>query len=142
MKNLKLPVGQTIQYKIPCSGEPLPEVIWTVNGKQLKPSNRCKITIERGLTKLKVWNVFTVDECVQIEQNSVFQIENAVRGDSGQYTLTLKNPSGEASCTARVLVVSKPSPPIGPITIDKINKEGALLGWKPPEDDGGEPIEG
>lgn len=36
----------------------------------------------------------------------------------------------------------KPGPPEGPLEVSDIHKDGCLLKWKKPKDDGGEPIEG
>uniref|UniRef100_A0AC34GPF1 Twitchin n=1 Tax=Panagrolaimus sp. ES5 TaxID=591445 RepID=A0AC34GPF1_9BILA len=119
IKDLRLKVGETIKYEVPFTGEPTPTVTWTVNGKPLK-GGRVKMTTERKKTILK--------------------IENAERGDSGQYSINLKNPSGGADSTAKVTVVSKPRPPKGPLEINDICADGATIAWQPPEDDGGEPI--
>ena len=122
IKDLRLKVGETIKYDVPISGEPTPEVTWTVDGKPLKVGGRCKMTTERG--------------------KHVLKIENAVRGDSGQFTITLKNSSGTCDSTARVTVVGRPTPPKGPLDITNVNAEGCDLAWNPPEDDGGEPLTG
>ncbi|KAK0400071.1 hypothetical protein QR680_003339 [Steinernema hermaphroditum] len=120
IEDMTIKVGETIKYDVPIAGEPLPEVTWTVDGKQLKAIGRVKMSSERGKTVLK--------------------IENAERGDSGKFTISLKNPSGTASSTARVTVVGKPSPPQGPLSVKEICGDGATLSWKPPEDDGGDPL--
>ncbi|PAV56317.1 hypothetical protein WR25_15732 isoform E [Diploscapter pachys] len=122
IKDLRLKVGETIKYDVPISGEPTPEVAWSVDGKPLKAGGRCKMTTERG--------------------KHVLKIENAVRGDSGQFTITLKNSSGTCDSTARVTVVGRPTPPKGPLDISNVNAEGCDLAWNPPEDDGGEPLTG
>lgn len=70
------------------------------------------------------------------------QVDNVIRGDTGMYRIVLKNPSGEASAQAMVTVVSKPTPPRGPMEVKDVCKDGALVSWEAPEDDGGEPIEG
>uniref|UniRef100_A0AC34RIM6 Twitchin n=1 Tax=Panagrolaimus sp. JU765 TaxID=591449 RepID=A0AC34RIM6_9BILA len=119
IKDLRLRVGETIKYEVPIAGEPLPTASWSVGGKPLK-GPRVKMTTERKKTILKV--------------------ENAERGDSGQYTIVLKNASGTCESTARVTVVGRPMPPKGPIGINDIHANGCTLDWKPPEDDGGEPI--
>uniref|UniRef100_A0A1I7S352 non-specific serine/threonine protein kinase n=1 Tax=Bursaphelenchus xylophilus TaxID=6326 RepID=A0A1I7S352_BURXY len=121
IKDQRLKVGETIKYEVPIAGEPLPTVSWTVNGKPLKAQGRVKITTEKGKTILK--------------------IENAERGDSGQFTITLKNPSGQCDSSAKVTVVGRPSAPKGPLGITDINAEGATISWNPPDDDGGEPLE-
>ncbi|KJH43663.1 fibronectin type III domain protein [Dictyocaulus viviparus] len=120
--DLRVKVGETIKYDVAIAGAPVPEISWVVNGKPLKPKGRVKMSTERGNTKLK--------------------IENAERGDSGQFTLILKNPSGTVDSTAKVIVVGKPSPPLGPLDITDVHGEGATLAWNQPEDDGGDPLTG
>jgi hypothetical protein len=78
----------------------------------LKAGGRVKIATEKGKTLLK--------------------IENAVRGDSGQFTITLKNASGQCDSTARVTVVGRPSPPEGPLNVTEICADGCNLDWLPP----------
>lgn len=90
---MRLKVGETIKYEVPITGEPLPSVIWVVNGKSLKAQGRVKMTTERGKTVLK--------------------IQNAERNDSGQFTITLKNKMGTVDSSATVTVVGKPDPPKG-----------------------------
>uniref|UniRef100_A0A7E4VU92 non-specific serine/threonine protein kinase n=1 Tax=Panagrellus redivivus TaxID=6233 RepID=A0A7E4VU92_PANRE len=121
IKDLRLKVGETIKYEVPFTGEPLPSVTWTVNGKPLKQITRVKLSTDR--------------------KKHILKIENAERGDSGKFTIVLKNPSGSADSTAQVTVVGKPRPPKGPLGIADICADGATLSWLPPEDDGGEPIE-
>ncbi|ULT95623.1 hypothetical protein L3Y34_004374 [Caenorhabditis briggsae] len=122
IKDLRLKVGETIKYEVPISGEPLPDCTWIVNGKPLKAVGRVKMSSERG--------------------KHVMKIENAVRGDSGQYTITLKNSSGTCDSTATVTVVGRPTPPKGPLDITDVCADGASLSWNPPEDDGGDPLTG
>lgn len=40
----------------------------------------------------------------------------------------------------QVLVVDKPSPPVGPLDCSDITPDTCTLSWKPPLDDGGSPI--
>ncbi|VDO68159.1 unnamed protein product [Heligmosomoides polygyrus] len=122
IKDLRLKVGETIKYDVAITGEPLPEVAWSVDGKPLKAIGRVKMSTERGKTKLK--------------------IENAERGDSGQFTIVLKNTSGTAESTARVTVVGRPTPPKGPLDVTDVHVDGCTLDWNPPEDDGGDPLTG
>lgn len=56
--------------------------------------------------------------------------------------MTLKNDSGKCDSTATVTVVGPPDQPKGPLLISDICGDGVTLAWKPPDDDGGEPLEG
>jgi hypothetical protein len=47
-------VGETIKYEVALTGEPSPDVIWTVNGKPLTAGGRIKMTNERKKHVLKV----------------------------------------------------------------------------------------
>lgn len=73
---------------------------------------------------------------------TVLKIEDAQRGDSGKFTIKLKNKSGDCSSTARVTVVGRPDAPQGPLAVSDVCADGATLAWKPPADDGGEPLTG
>ncbi|CAJ0936046.1 unnamed protein product, partial [Mesorhabditis belari] len=122
IKDQRLKVGETIKYDVPISGEPTPEVSWLVNGKPLKSGGRVKMTTERG--------------------RHVLKIENAERGDSGKFTIVLKNPSGTCEDSAVVTVVGRPAPPEGPLDVSDVCADGATVGWNPPKDDGGDPLTG
>lgn len=87
MKNLKVKVGETIKYDIKIGGEPQPDVEWLQGTKSLKPGVRIKMQNERTKAMLK--------------------IENAERGDSGKYTIELRNASGETSASAMVIVIGE-----------------------------------
>jgi hypothetical protein len=127
MRDLKLRTGETIKYDLPCSGEPLPEAKWFVNDKELKQVQRVRVS--------------TGKDGASSGTRTVLKIENAIRSDSGIYEIVLKNASGEARCSAQVTVVSRPSPPKGPLEVKDVCKGGATLNWDVPEDDGGEPLE-
>lgn len=73
---------------------------------------------------------------------TVLKIEDAQRSDSGRFCIKLKNKSGECQSEATVTVVGRPDPPRGPLEVGDICKDGAKLAWKPPADDGGEPLTG
>lgn len=74
-------------------------------------------------------------------KRAIMKVENAVRGDSGPYSLTLKNPKGECSGKCNVTVVGKPAAPKGPLKTKDVHGHGCTLEWEPPEDDGGEELE-
>lgn len=66
-----------------------------------------------------------------------FFIPSAKRSESGNYTLKLKNEVGETSGLFEVIVQDRPSTPQGPVEVSNVTKEGCVLSWQPPEDDGG-----
>ncbi len=63
------------------------------------------------------------------------------RKDGGKYTLTATNNSGTDKCDVEVTVLSKPTAPQGPLEIKDVYADHMTLEWKPPEDDGGLPVD-
>ncbi|CAG2161698.1 unnamed protein product [Oppiella nova] len=122
LKNVVVKKGAIIKYDIQFGGEPPPDVVWTINSTELKPSSR--ISIENT------------------PKTTLLIIKQAVRGDSGKITLTLTNSSGSVSSTADVVVLDKPTPPEGPLIVEEIFAESAKLKWKQPKDLGGSELKG
>ncbi|XP_047102318.1 twitchin isoform X3 [Schistocerca piceifrons] len=120
LQDLIVRAGQRINYTIPIEASPKPTATWTVNGKKVEPGVRADI---HTTTK-----------------STVFEILFSVRADTGRYTLTLENKYGQASASANVTVLDRPSPPEGPLIVSDVTKESARLSWKVPLDDGGSPI--
>lgn len=65
-------------------GEPTPEINWTRNGREIKPSEDYEITTEDNRTTLK--------------------ISKKTKQKSGKYQVTAKNPKGEAKSSGSVTV--------------------------------------
>src|SRR5699024_8791986 len=65
----------------------------------------------------------------------------ATRANSGIYTIRATNKHGEDEAEVEVTVLDRPSPPGGPLRVEDVHAEGATLKWRPPEDDGGLPID-
>jgi hypothetical protein len=57
------------------------------------------------------------------------------------YKILAVNEHGKDECEIEFVVLGPPGPPIGPIEVSDVHKEGCKLKWKPPLDDGGSPIE-
>uniref|UniRef100_A0A915Q578 non-specific serine/threonine protein kinase n=1 Tax=Setaria digitata TaxID=48799 RepID=A0A915Q578_9BILA len=121
LKSLTVKAGQSVKWDIEIGGEPAPEVNW-----------------------LKSDQVLASSESLQIEAkkhgHTVLYILSAKRSDSNKYTLKVKNSTGEQSGTAELTVLDKPSRPQGPLQVSEVFENNCKLTWKPPEDDGGEPI--
>lgn len=121
MKDLRVRAGRPISFTVAIRGEPAPSASWSINGKVVLPA----------------------DQRVEVESTSttaIINIPSSVREDSGSYTLTLRNPYGDVSASAKVTVLDKPTPPEGPLEISDISKESCKLRWKAPKDDGGTPV--
>ncbi|KAG1672466.1 Twitchin [Nymphon striatum] len=121
-KDVTLRAGQALKFDVDVQGEPPPEIIWNVDGKSLESSNRSLIENENYNTKLTV--------------------RQMTRKDDSDYNIIATNTSGKDSVTVHVTVLDKPSAPGGPLEVSDVHKEGCKLKWKPPEDDGGMPVDG
>lgn len=120
LEDITVKAGQRFGWTIPIEASPKPTAKWTVNGKEIKPSDR-------------------VDMAVYNNKVS-FDISSSLRSDAGRYTLTLTNDLGSFSASAQVTVLDKPGPPQPPLDVSCVTKESARIAWKPPLDDGGSPI--
>jgi hypothetical protein len=114
---IKIKAGSNFVYDIKVSGEPPPEIKWSLKGQQVTPSDRTKINNQDYNTKLNV--------------------RNATRAESGIYTITASNVNGTDIAEVEVIVLDRPSPPNGPLKVQDVHAEGATLKWQPPSDDGG-----
>lgn len=63
------------------------------------------------------------------------------RCHAGKYTLTATNASGTDTHSVEIIILGRPSNPLGPLDVTNVFEDRADLEWKAPEDDGGVPIE-
>ncbi|XP_013148822.1 PREDICTED: twitchin isoform X2 [Papilio polytes] len=120
LRDITVIAGEEIKITVPFTGNPRPKVSWIVNNDEVFPDNRIRF--------------------VTSDRDTVFLNSSAKRSDTGSYTVQLLNCEGSDSGTCRVLVVDKPSPPVGPLDCSDITPDTCTLSWKPPLDDGGSPI--
>ena len=120
MLDVKVRAGAFFDFDVPVSGEPPPKKEWALKGNAICSGDRIKIVNEDYNTRVRVLE--------------------ALRSDSGEYTLTARNINGKDTATLRVVVLDVPSPPEGPLKIKDVTKSGCRLSWNPPKDDGGSEI--
>ncbi|XP_011787227.1 PREDICTED: immunoglobulin-like and fibronectin type III domain-containing protein 1 [Colobus angolensis palliatus] len=63
------------------------------------------------------------------------------RKDSGQYSVMLRSEGGSVQAKLTLQVIDKPDPPQGPMEVQDCHRAGVCLRWRPPRDDGGQPVE-
>ncbi len=114
-------IGQPLKFNVNITGEPPPEVAWFLGDKAVHSDNRISIENPDYLSK--------------------FAISKAERKHSGKYRITAKNSSGSDEAEVEVLVLSKPTKPKGPLEVSEVFEDHMTLDWKPPDDDGGAPID-
>uniref|UniRef100_A0A673JCM6 Titin n=1 Tax=Sinocyclocheilus rhinocerous TaxID=307959 RepID=A0A673JCM6_9TELE len=112
-KTLIVKDGSSFTLRVPFKGKPVPHVMWNKPDVDL----RVRAAID------------TTDNCTSIT------IEQATRDDSGKYTVTLQNVS-----FVNIVVLDRPSPPVGPVEMCDVTEDSVSLKWLPPAYDGGSPI--
>lgn len=112
--------GHEFSITVPFIGNPKPKPTWIINGNEVEPDERIKFESNNTET--------------------IYHNKSARRNETGVYTIVLKNSEGTDSATCRVLVVDKPSPPVGPLDVSDVTPDTCTLSWKSPLDDGGSPI--
>lgn len=121
LQKIKIKAGQNFNFDVAVSGEPAPETEWKLKDSKVRTGGNVKLTDEPYNTKLVV--------------------RGATRANSGVYSLKATNKYGEDEADVEVIVLDRPSPPGGPLKVEDVYAEGASLKWRPPEDDGGMPID-
>lgn len=99
----------------------MPTTKWLMKGKEIKSGDNVKVQHSDYFTKISV--------------------RNATRSDAGTYTVTAENVNGKDIAEVDVIVLDVPSPPGGPLKVSDVHANGCKLAWKPPADDGGNPVE-
>lgn len=120
LHDIRIKAGTILHVDIDFIGEPAPEVVWSVAGKELQTDARTTIT--------------------SIGYHTIVNTVNAKRSDSGLYHLLLRNSSGIDEGSFQVIVLDRPGPPEGPLEYEEITAQSVTLSWKPPKDNGGSEI--
>ena len=114
-------VGQTVLIDVDVEGEPMPTTMWTLLGNEVKAEGNIKI--------------------VHSDFNTKFTIENGQRKNSKQYKVVATNDHGKDEEFVDIVFLGRPSAPMGPLEVYGITADSCKLNWRPPEDDGGKPIQ-
>uniref|UniRef100_A0A803YD93 Titin n=1 Tax=Meleagris gallopavo TaxID=9103 RepID=A0A803YD93_MELGA len=120
-RDVVVKAGEVFKVNADIAGRPIPVVSWTKDGKELEGKARVEIASTDHATAI------TVKDCI--------------RGDSGQYVLTLQNVAGTRSLAINCKVLDRPGPPAGPLEITGLTAEKCHLSWGPPQENGGADID-
>lgn len=123
LKNVVIKKNQMFKFDIKFGGEPEPNVKWLKDGKEIVADDD-RITIEKH------------------ERNTIITVKRGVRSDSGKYALELSNGSGTIQSQCDVIVLDKPTPPLGPLEPVEVRSTHAKVKWNKPKDNGGSDITG
>lgn len=123
LKTIIVKSGQSVFFDVNVRGEPPPTIEW-FHGKS-----------ETSLSAGEVYSIINVD------YNTKFTMLKATRKLTGKYRIKATNRNGTDEADVDITVLGKPSRCGGPLQVSDVKKDGCKLAWKPPEDDGGSPIE-
>uniref|UniRef100_A0A3B5QAJ7 Fibronectin type-III domain-containing protein n=1 Tax=Xiphophorus maculatus TaxID=8083 RepID=A0A3B5QAJ7_XIPMA len=112
--------GSTLKCEIPLTGRPLPKVTLSKDNVVLKSTMR--------------FNSEVTPDSIKII------LRESIAGDSGRYDITASNSSGTTKSFVNIVVLDRPSVPLGPVELFDVTEESASLRWLPPAYDGGSPI--
>lgn len=121
LNEIRVKAGSSFNFECKVTGEPMPETKWLIKNKEIKTGSGVKVTHSDYFTKISV--------------------KSATRADAATYTVTAENVNGKDIAEVNVIVLDVPSPPGGPLKVSDVHANGAKLNWKPPADDGGQPVE-
>ena len=112
--------GSTLKCEIPLTGRPLPKVALSKDSVQLKSTMRFNSEVTHDSIKIS--------------------LRESIAGDSGRYDITASNSSGTTKQYVNIVVLDRPSAPLGPVELSDVTGESLSLEWLPPVYDGGSPI--
>lgn len=112
--------GSNLKIEIPLTGRPLPKVSLSKDGQVLKSTMRFNYEV-------------TTDSLI-------FVLRESVALDAGRYDITASNSTGTTKSFVNIVVLDRPSPPVGPVEMYDVTEDSVSLKWLPPTYDGGSPI--
>uniref|UniRef100_A0A8B9HL65 Immunoglobulin like and fibronectin type III domain containing 1, tandem duplicate 3 n=1 Tax=Astyanax mexicanus TaxID=7994 RepID=A0A8B9HL65_ASTMX len=113
-------VGQNASFKLSFVGREPIKVQWFSEGEELL--NDTNIKIEKS----------------SIE--SSLRLTKCQRKNTGEIKLKLKNEFGTIEAVSQLIVLDKPTNPLGPLEVIEASSSCLDFKWRPPKDDGGSPV--
>ncbi|GAA49620.1 twitchin [Clonorchis sinensis] len=139
LKDVTLKAGQELCLAAAWFGHPKPTAVWTAGGKTIKPDgSRTKILDRPPPPPAKPGPGGVLEQ--PAGGTAVLEVQKVRRADTGDYELTLMNDLGQVKTSCHVEVLDVPGPPEGPLEAEDVNADEMTLKWKPPLDDGGQPV--
>ncbi|KAL0977975.1 hypothetical protein UPYG_G00164200 [Umbra pygmaea] len=112
--------GSNLKCEIPLTGKPVPKVYLSKDDVVLKSTMR--------------FNFEVIPDCLIITLNE------STATDSGRYDICASNSSGASRSYVNIVVLDRPSAPVGPVEVCDVTEDSLSLTWLPPCYDGGSPI--
>uniref|UniRef100_A0A3Q2P6U5 Immunoglobulin-like and fibronectin type III domain-containing protein 1 n=1 Tax=Fundulus heteroclitus TaxID=8078 RepID=A0A3Q2P6U5_FUNHE len=119
-KPLTVKVGHNAIFKLQFIGHKPIKVQWYKDGDELQDDNCIKIEKSASHTRLLLCR--------------------CQRRDTGEIKIKLKNDHGFTEAVSELIVLDKPSSPLGPAEVTESSAACIEFKWRPPKDDGGSPV--
>ncbi|XP_029624486.1 titin isoform X1 [Salmo trutta] len=112
--------GSNLKCQIPLTGKPAPKISLSKDDVVLKSTMR--------------FNSEVTPEYL------IISLRESTATDSGRYDICASNTSGASRSFVTIVVLDRPSAPVGPIGMSEVTEDSVSLTWLPPRYDGGSPI--
>uniref|UniRef100_A0A3P8TMU7 Immunoglobulin like and fibronectin type III domain containing 1, tandem duplicate 1 n=1 Tax=Amphiprion percula TaxID=161767 RepID=A0A3P8TMU7_AMPPE len=113
-------VGHNAVFKLHFVGFKPIKIKWYREGEELHDDTNTKI-----------------EKC---ESHSRLLLSRCQRKDTGEIKIKLKNEHGFTEAVSQLIVLDKPTSPLGPAEVTESSAAGIEFKWRPPKDDGGSPV--
>eukprot|EP00063_Salmo_salar_P057342 XP_014032177.1 PREDICTED: titin-like [Salmo salar] len=112
--------GSNLKCQIPLTGKPAPKISLSKDDVVLKSTMR--------------FNSEVTSEYL------IISLRESTATDSGRYDICASNASGASRSFVTIVVLDRPSAPVGPIGMSEVTEDSVSLTWLPPRYDGGSPV--
>ncbi|XP_059926473.1 immunoglobulin-like and fibronectin type III domain-containing protein 1 isoform X7 [Gadus macrocephalus] len=109
--------GQKATFKVPHLGREPVKIQWYLDGEELSDQSNIRIDNSEGECRLNL---------IKLQ-----------RKDSGEVKIKLKNEFGSIEAYSELVVLDRPTPPMGPLEIVEASSSAVEVKWRAPKDAGG-----
>ncbi|XP_076734233.1 immunoglobulin-like and fibronectin type III domain-containing protein 1 isoform X1 [Maylandia zebra] len=113
-------VGHNAIFKLHFLGHKPIKIQWFREGEELQDDNNTRIEKSASQSRLL--------------------LSRCQRKDTGEIKIKLKTEHGFTEALSRLIVLDKPTPPLGPAEVTESSATCIEFRWRPPKDDGGSPV--
>ncbi|KAM9351009.1 immunoglobulin-like and fibronectin type III domain-containing protein 1 [Symphorus nematophorus] len=113
-------VGHNAIFKVHFVGHEPIKIQWYKEGEELQDDNNTRIEKSGSHSRLL--------------------LTRCQRRDTGEIKIKLKNEHGFTEALSQLIVLDKPTPPLGPAEVTESSAMCIEFRWRPPKDDGGSPV--
>ncbi|XP_067449723.1 immunoglobulin-like and fibronectin type III domain-containing protein 1 [Thunnus thynnus] len=119
-KPVTVKVGHNAIFKLHFVGHEPVKIKWYREGEELQDDNNTKIEKSASHSRLL--------------------LSRCQRKDTGEIKIKLKNEHGFIEAISQLIVLDKPTPPLGPAEVTESSATSIEFRWRPPKDNGGSPV--